>query len=202
MRTESFYEEHDVVLTEEEIRIRDRQAGRLWPALARAETAIIDRKKEIKTMEADKAKVISTAQTAARAAIEGKEPRQVLCRDDLRGSTVFTIRCDTEETVGDRPATEPEMRDAEANARKRAKVVPMTPLELTAKLSEVLAGLDLKAHPLKWVVGKLRTAAPEATEASARDAIEAEEPDAKIRRVEHPQAPGADEGRPEGMPAH
>lgn len=177
MRTETFFEEHPVKLTVEEQRLRAQQASRACPALAKQESAIDEKKKaqkaEIATMETDKSTIITTARTAALAAEKGEEPRQVECREELRGSTVYTIRLDTEETVRDRPATEPEIRGEQKRAEEAARARPKgyTPAEKAAKLAAGIATLCAKARAEQSLLKNLAKACPEATPAEVKDAV-------------------------------
>lgn len=136
MRTETFMLELPVDLDEtderegrargESRRLRREQASRAWPALARQEQRIKDRKEEqkaeIKDMEAAKERIIATARSANEAAETGREPRQVECREELVGVMVFTRRLDTGEDVGAaRPATKQELAAADDAKSDKAK---------------------------------------------------------------------------------
>lgn len=117
MRTETFYEDHEVNLSEEERNLRGRQAARLSLSIkahkARAEEeeeAWKLRKKQLKT---DEEKLVETLYQVGKAAETGKETRPVACKEVLRGVMVETIREDTGETVGARSATKDELREHE-----------------------------------------------------------------------------------------
>lgn len=116
MRTDPFYQELPVQLTEDERNVRGRQAARLEVALQKH---LVDAK-EAKKKLADREKELEEGiLKAARAADSGEEPRQVECREVLRGVVVEVIRCDTNETIDSRPATGEEL--GSAPARSRAK---------------------------------------------------------------------------------
>ncbi len=198
MRTETYDEEHPVALTEEEKRLRASTASRAWPRLAEQEATIITTKEAqkgvIKDLEAEKGKTIARAREASRAAHEGHEPRQVKVQQRfMPPNVVITVRLDTGETVHDRAATPDEIRDAEKAAAEAAKPKPMTPEQKSAKLAGALDALDFKPHPLKWILGKLTSACPEATPDEVKAAASAALDDGrlvddgdKLRRVDGP----------------
>jgi hypothetical protein len=209
MRTETFFEEHPVRLSEEERRLRAQQAARAWPALARQEQAIAEKKAahkaEIGTMEADKSTIITTARCAALAAEKGEEPRKVECREEIVGAVVLTIRLDTSETVGDRSATEQEIRGeqkrAEEEQKRRAKVA--APASRAAKLAEGIATLCAKPREVKSLLAQLAKGAPESTPDERASAVKLaldegrieEAEDGKVRIATRlPAAPPADTG--------
>lgn len=177
MRTDVFDMSLPVKLDEEQRRLRRAQAGRAWPALAKQETEIQrvkdEQKLTIKTMEADKAKIIATAHEANEAAEKGEELRLVPCREEIHGSTIIVIRTDDDSTVSERAATEPEIRGErerlEAEQRKRPK--GYTPIEKAQKLADGIAKLCAKPRAEKSLLTQLGKACPEATPAEVKDAV-------------------------------
>ena len=117
MRVETFHEEHDTPLTEEERNIRGRQAARQSIALTKHdelfETLAEDWRTRKKQLAGDRELMVDSIRKVATAAETGKEPRLVECREELVGVMVITIRCDTGETVGSRAATRQEMAPVE-----------------------------------------------------------------------------------------
>jgi hypothetical protein len=196
MRTEAFHEEHDVELSEDERALRGRQAARQAVAIrahkqkAEDETEAWAARK--KALKADEEMMVAALYKTSDAAEKGREPRQVECREELVGAMVITIRCDTDETVSSRPATEDELRGAERERQAQAKAKPLTPEERAKKLRQEIARLDTKPHATKWVEGKLTKACPEATSAEVKGEIDAalankrltEDADGKLRRAE------------------
>jgi hypothetical protein len=107
---DSFKEELDVELTDEERNIRGRQTARLEVALQTHR----ERTKELQKERRDGEKELEEALTkAAKAAETGQEKRFVECHDELRGSVVTTKRNDTGEVIGTRGATREELGEHE-----------------------------------------------------------------------------------------
>ena len=164
MRVERFHEEHDVELTPDEQNVRGRQAARLALAhanherTAEAEADAWKERKKVLVTTGDL--IVANMRAASRAAETGIEPRQVECREELRGVMVLVIRCDTEETVSTRAATKAELSKLD---EPRAKPAPTTPQSREGGIRGHIAELCAKLRPETTLLKALAKACPDAT---------------------------------------
>lgn len=207
MRTETFHEEHDVELTEEERDIRGRQAARGALGLAKHDELVETEAEAWRTLKktrgGEREQKLETLRTVSTAAETGREPRQVLCDEVLIGAMVVTRRLDMDPPadVSSRPATQDELRGAEKARAEKAKPTPLTAEQIAQKLATVLSRLDAKPHVAKWVEGQLAKGCPEATASEVKAAIALalengrllEDDDGKLR-AGTPRQPGDDGG--------
>lgn len=175
MRTGRFTEKHPVDLTEEERNLRGRQAARLSVAVrAQKERA----KETKKKLHEEEIQITESLHSSADAAETGVEEREIECMEVLRGTMVETVRLDTHESVGARPATKEELREHEApvrvpggGAKRTTAPTGYTPEEKDAKLLRLIAELCAKPRPESTLLKALAKGVPEATENERRIAI-------------------------------